>query len=184
MRYSIWAMLTGHIWLCCFIMIYLDVLGSASKPRWLHLWVNVCVHVCCIFMSVKQYMYHICMVCELNAASLLSPDNKGILVYTLQFNFVGRILGPRGMTAKDLEHYTGCKVMVRGKGSMRDKKKVRVVYLDGNLIHSVVHTPTSKRAALNMHSKLHVTLIASILHFLSWNRYNFAWFCWGGTLML
>ncbi|XP_064616701.1 protein quaking-B-like isoform X2 [Liolophura sinensis] len=39
------------------------------------------------------------------------------------FNFVGRILGPRGMTAKDLEHYTGCKVMVRGKGSMRDKKK-------------------------------------------------------------
>ncbi|KAK3097635.1 hypothetical protein FSP39_011603 [Pinctada imbricata] len=39
------------------------------------------------------------------------------------FNFVGRILGPRGMTAKELEQYTGCKIMVRGKGSMRDKKK-------------------------------------------------------------
>ena len=41
-----------------------------------------------------------------------------------QFNFVGRILGPRGMTAKQLEQDTGCKIMVRGKGSMRDKKKV------------------------------------------------------------
>uniref|UniRef100_A0A674HK53 QKI, KH domain containing RNA binding n=1 Tax=Taeniopygia guttata TaxID=59729 RepID=A0A674HK53_TAEGU len=40
------------------------------------------------------------------------------------FNFVGRILGPRGLTAKQLEAETGCKIMVRGKGSMRDKKKV------------------------------------------------------------
>ncbi|XP_014679894.1 PREDICTED: protein quaking-B-like, partial [Priapulus caudatus] len=39
------------------------------------------------------------------------------------FNFVGRILGPRGMTAKQLEQDTGCKIMIRGKGSMRDKKK-------------------------------------------------------------
>ncbi|GCB74023.1 hypothetical protein scyTo_0003107, partial [Scyliorhinus torazame] len=38
-------------------------------------------------------------------------------------NFVGRILGPRGLTAKQLEAETGCKIMVRGKGSMRDKKK-------------------------------------------------------------
>lgn len=41
-----------------------------------------------------------------------------------QFNFVGRILGPRGLTAKQLEAETGCKIMVRGKSSMRDKKKV------------------------------------------------------------
>ncbi|CAF0814584.1 unnamed protein product [Brachionus calyciflorus] len=39
------------------------------------------------------------------------------------FNFVGRILGPRGMTSKQLEQETGCKIMVRGKGSMRDKTK-------------------------------------------------------------
>lgn len=43
----------------------------------------------------------------------------------LQFNFVGRILGPRGLTAKELEKQTGCKIMIRGKGSMRDKNKVR-----------------------------------------------------------
>lgn len=46
--------------------------------------------------------------------------------FCFQFNFVGRILGPRGMTAKQLELETGCKIMVRGKGSMRDKKKVSV----------------------------------------------------------
>lgn len=47
------------------------------------------------------------------------------LPFNLQFNFVGRILGPRGMTTKQLEQETGCKIMVRGKGSMRDKKKVK-----------------------------------------------------------
>ena len=46
------------------------------------------------------------------------------LFFFFQFNFVGRILGPRGMTTKQLEQETGCKIMVRGKGSMRDKKKV------------------------------------------------------------
>merc|ERR1712176_438326 len=39
-----------------------------------------------------------------------------------EYNFVGRILGPRGLTAKQLEQDTGCKIMVRGQGSMRDKK--------------------------------------------------------------
>jgi len=32
------------------------------------------------------------------------------------------------MTAKQLEQETGCKIMVRGKGSMRDKKKVSTVH--------------------------------------------------------
>lgn len=47
-----------------------------------------------------------------------------LLSVCLQYNFVGRILGPRGLTAKQLEAETGCKIMVRGKSSMRDKKKV------------------------------------------------------------
>ena len=53
-----------------------------------------------------------------------------------QFNFVGRILGPRGMTAKQLEQDTGCKIMVRGKGSMRDKKKVSDIYTLLNICHA------------------------------------------------
>ncbi|VDP72990.1 unnamed protein product [Echinostoma caproni] len=40
------------------------------------------------------------------------------------FNFVGRILGPDGSTAKCLQQCLGVKIMVRGRGSMRDRKKV------------------------------------------------------------
>ncbi|XP_026732046.1 protein held out wings isoform X4 [Trichoplusia ni] len=65
---------------------------------------------------------------------LVLPEPEGIVTTLTEkvyvpvkehpdFNFVGRILGPRGMTAKQLEQETGCKIMVRGKGSMRDKKK-------------------------------------------------------------
>lgn len=58
---------------------------------------------------------------------LISITKFFVVLSHLQFNFVGRILGPRGMTAKQLEQETGCKIMVRGKGSMRDKKKVSLL---------------------------------------------------------
>lgn len=62
------------------------------------------------------------MCCSLNFVFA----NRFSFSIFFQFNFVGRILGPRGMTAKQLEQETGCKIMVRGKGSMRDKKKVHM----------------------------------------------------------
>ena len=34
------------------------------------------------------------------------------------------------MTAKQLEGDTGCKIMVRGRGSMRDKQKVKTLNLE------------------------------------------------------
>uniref|UniRef100_A0A0N5CH86 KH domain-containing protein n=1 Tax=Strongyloides papillosus TaxID=174720 RepID=A0A0N5CH86_STREA len=37
------------------------------------------------------------------------------------YNFVGRILGSRGLTANVLEHRSGCKIMIRGRRSMKDK---------------------------------------------------------------
>ncbi|CCD67595.1 RNA-binding protein asd-2 [Caenorhabditis elegans] len=72
--------------------------------------------------------------CEFSKESAPLPDAEGdSTVHTEKvfvpakehpdYNFVGRILGPRGMTAKQLEQETGCKIMVRGRGSMRDKKK-------------------------------------------------------------
>ena len=45
-------------------------------------------------------------------------------VFVFQFNFVGRVIGPRGMTLREVESTTGCKLLVRGKGSMKDKKLV------------------------------------------------------------
>ena len=54
---------------------------------------------------------------------------RSALVVRVQYNFVGRLLGPRGMTAKQLEKELDCKLMVRGRGSMRDKAKVLVCHL-------------------------------------------------------
>ncbi|XP_039001691.1 KH domain-containing protein At2g38610-like [Hibiscus syriacus] len=39
------------------------------------------------------------------------------------FNFVGRLLGPRGNSLKRVEATLGCRVYVRGKGSIKDSDK-------------------------------------------------------------
>ncbi|GFP99784.1 kh domain-containing protein at2g38610 [Phtheirospermum japonicum] len=39
------------------------------------------------------------------------------------FNFVGRLLGPRGNSLKQVEITTGCRVFIRGKGSIKDTDK-------------------------------------------------------------
>jgi far upstream element-binding protein len=41
------------------------------------------------------------------------PTNKG-------FNFAGLIIGPKGANQKRLEEETGCKILVRGKGSQKE----------------------------------------------------------------
>eukprot|EP00178_Gracilaria_changii_P020942 TRINITY_DN616_c0_g1_i1.p1 TRINITY_DN616_c0_g1~~TRINITY_DN616_c0_g1_i1.p1 ORF type:complete len:690 (+),score=135.57 TRINITY_DN616_c0_g1_i1:220-2070(+) len=43
-----------------------------------------------------------------------------------EYNFVGRLLGPRGATLKRLERDTGCRIMIRGKGSIRKDKEADV----------------------------------------------------------
>ncbi|XP_047252991.1 KH domain-containing protein At3g08620 isoform X4 [Capsicum annuum] len=40
-----------------------------------------------------------------------------------EFNFVGRLLGPRGNSLKRVEVTTGCRVFIRGKGSIKDPDK-------------------------------------------------------------
>ncbi|KAL5229101.1 hypothetical protein ABZP36_017366 [Zizania latifolia] len=39
------------------------------------------------------------------------------------FNFIGRLLGPRGNSLKRVEASTGCRVFIRGKGSIKDPIK-------------------------------------------------------------
>ena len=43
---------------------------------------------------------------------------------SLQFNFVGRLLGPRGNSLKRVEASTDCRVLIRGRGSIKDPVKV------------------------------------------------------------
>ena len=42
----------------------------------------------------------------------------------MQFNFVGKLLGPKGNSMKRLQEETMTKMAVLGRGSMRDKQKV------------------------------------------------------------
>lgn len=44
---------------------------------------------------------------------ILIPTNKG-------FNFAGLIIGPKGANQKRLEEETGCKILVRGRGSQKE----------------------------------------------------------------
>jgi len=44
----------------------------------------------------------------------------------LQFNFVGRLLGPRGNSLKRVEASTDCRVLIRGRGSIKDPTRVRM----------------------------------------------------------
>ncbi|KAI1725100.1 KH domain-containing protein [Ditylenchus destructor] len=41
------------------------------------------------------------------------------------YNFIGRILGPRGNSVRRLEEITGCRILIRGKGSVKDPSRER-----------------------------------------------------------
>ena len=69
---------------------------------------------------------------ELSSATLLNKSpvycsrfmHISCSVFSFQFNFVGKLLGPKGSTLKGMSEATGCKLSILGKGSMRDKAKV------------------------------------------------------------
>jgi splicing factor 1 len=42
-----------------------------------------------------------------------------------QYNFIGLIIGPRGSTQKEMESQTGCKISIRGKGSVKEGSRGR-----------------------------------------------------------
>ncbi|KAG2583220.1 KH domain-containing protein At4g26480-like [Panicum virgatum] len=64
----------------------------------------------------------------------LSPPSSGFIVKKTMrmdipvdkypnFNFVGRLLGPRGNSLKRVEANTDCRVLIRGRGSIKDAAK-------------------------------------------------------------
>ncbi|XP_005107804.1 KH domain-containing, RNA-binding, signal transduction-associated protein 2 isoform X2 [Aplysia californica] len=48
-----------------------------------------------------------------------------------RYNFVGKLLGPKGTTLKALQEQTGCKMAIMGRGSMRDKDKEEELRKEG-----------------------------------------------------
>ena len=49
------------------------------------------------------------------------------MYYYFQFNFVGKLLGPRGSSLKQLQEDTMTKMAVLGRGSMRNKQQVNKI---------------------------------------------------------
>jgi len=58
-----------------------------------------------------------------------------------KFNFVGKLLGPRGNTLKRLQAQTGTKMSVLGKGSMRDKEKEDELRSNGDQKYAHLNEP-------------------------------------------
>ncbi|BFZ16816.1 hypothetical protein BsWGS_19855 [Bradybaena similaris] len=48
-----------------------------------------------------------------------------------RYNFVGKLLGPKGATLKALQDQTGCKMAIMGRGSMREKEKEEELRKEG-----------------------------------------------------
>jgi splicing factor 1 len=58
------------------------------------------------------------------------------------YNFIGLIIGPRGKTQKELEAKTGCKIAIRGRGSVKEgargRRDGRVMEGDNDPLHVVI----------------------------------------------
>jgi splicing factor 1 len=59
-----------------------------------------------------------------------------------QYNFIGLIIGPRGKTQKELENKTGCKIAIRGRGSVKEgargRRDGKVMDGDDEPLHVVI----------------------------------------------
>jgi len=71
---------------------------------------------------------------RLHRKKVYIPDNGR------HFNYVGRLLGPRGKTLKAIEQHTGCKVMIRGAGSARPSPPSSHGMFFGPSAHSSIFT--------------------------------------------
>eukprot|EP01114_Cavostelium_apophysatum_P002867 TRINITY_DN12567_c0_g1_i1.p1 TRINITY_DN12567_c0_g1~~TRINITY_DN12567_c0_g1_i1.p1 ORF type:complete len:330 (-),score=72.47 TRINITY_DN12567_c0_g1_i1:117-1106(-) len=76
------------------------------------------------------------------------------------YNFFGLILGPRGGTQKEMEKATGCKISIRGRGSVRDGKVKKFSPGDNEDPHVLIIGPTDSQVnkAANMVKELLVPL--------------------------
>uniref|UniRef100_A0A915DCN7 K Homology domain-containing protein n=1 Tax=Ditylenchus dipsaci TaxID=166011 RepID=A0A915DCN7_9BILA len=57
---------------------------------------------------------------SVDGVRLFTKNHKIYIPEHPSYNFIGRILGPRGNSVRRLEALTGCKILIRGKGSVKD----------------------------------------------------------------
>lgn len=92
-----------------------------------------------MFVHVQISFFNICTL--LTYVGSIDKVSDCFFSPVSQFNFVGKLLGPRGNSMKRLQEETGVKMSILGKGSMRDKGKVRKISICV-LIHSCLAAPT------------------------------------------
>ncbi|XP_017481280.1 PREDICTED: KH domain-containing, RNA-binding, signal transduction-associated protein 3-like isoform X1 [Rhagoletis zephyria] len=56
-----------------------------------------------------------------------------------KFNFTGKLLGPKGNTLRRLHQETQCKIIIKGRGSMRDREKEEELRQSGDPRHAHLH---------------------------------------------
>lgn len=77
---------------------------------------------CFILISVFRFIQH------------FAPFSNPLQHLHIQYNFVGRLLGPRGNSLKRLEATTECRVLIRGRGSIKDQARVTTLLFFFSLI--------------------------------------------------
>jgi hypothetical protein len=80
------------------------------------------------FLSLSFYLFspwHGMIWHESNHHLLLPTNQPTHLSHDIRYNFIGQIIGPRGNTQRKLEGDTGCKISIRGKGSVKEGSRGR-----------------------------------------------------------
>lgn len=57
------------------------------------------------------------------------------------YNFIGLIIGPRGLTQKQMERDTGCKIAIRGRGGSKDGKQMSNKDNSDDPLHVLITAP-------------------------------------------
>ncbi|XP_074803997.1 KH domain-containing, RNA-binding, signal transduction-associated protein 2 isoform X1 [Natator depressus] len=90
-----------------------------------------------VLIPVKQYPKRLGYF-HTTAGKRETPNESPFIahIHCKEFNFVGKLLGPRGNSLKRLQEETGAKMSILGKGSMRDKAKEEELRKSGEAKYS------------------------------------------------
>lgn len=87
-----------------------------------------------------------------------------------QFNFVGKLLGPKGNSLKRLQEDTITKMAILGRGSMRDRNKViRLLSLIPCVCSSTLYSALDESSAI---IRLIRHEVACVKHIRRFNKHN------------
>jgi splicing factor 1 len=75
------------------------------------------------------------------------------------YNFIGLIIGPRGITQKTMEKETGAKIAIRGKGSVKDGRGKNSKFEDENDELHVLITSESEEAVIKAEGMVRKLLV-------------------------